>query len=519
MEEDRERARRAREAEARRAARKRKRERAAASERRAAEAEYQEWEDRQNEIAAIAASTHSMREVEKRLKSELEPRVYEPPVFEESPPFDFANPKGPSASLVDRIRKSAEKKAAEEKVSVLYGLGYLGWVVAVLLAFHNLFDLRLVSGFFAGWSAVGILAGGGFVLAILSGSVAGAEQKAILSAAAEEASARYVEAEAQRKVDFDRDEADQRQEFEALQARRIANARDALSTEPAALHRALDATIADTLETIPISCSVTATVRSSSIVDVAFLAPDPDKDLPTQKASLIGGGQSVSYRDRPARELADQYWRVVHGLTLRFATEVYSRMPSIETVRVDAFEERIDEATGATYLACILAFGVSRSSLLAVKDWQKVEPDTVVAEHGGRVKWKSGEFVERPQFSRLGVKRTSHFERLSADWPSTDSEPVSLDVSGTWMTEYVYRGSPTTIAMELVQSGSTVSGSSGKTKLVGEMSGRELVANWKEGRATGPLRFEFSEDGRRFDGTWSTDGSPDRGAWNGKRSP
>jgi hypothetical protein len=253
-------------------------------------------------------------------------------------------------------------------------------------------------------------------------------------------------------------------------------------------------------------------------VDVAFLAPDPDKDLPAQKAALIAGGQSVSYRDKPARELADQYWRVVHALALRFVTEVYSRMPSIETVRLDAFEERIDESTGGTYLACILAFSANRSSLLEVKDWRKVEPDTVVTKHGGKVDWKAGEFVEQRPTSRLDVKRTSHFERRSADWPSTGTEAVVLDVSGTWMTEYVYRGTPSAVAMELVQSGSTVSGSSGKTRLVGELSGRELVATWKEGGSSGPLRFEFSEDGQRFDGSWATDDGPDRGGWKGERS-
>ena len=92
-----------------------------------------------------------------------------------------------------------------------------------------------------------------------------------------------------------------------------------------------------------------------------------------------------------------------------------------------------------------------------------------------------------------------------------------LDISGTWSTEYVYRGETSKIAMELTQQGARISGTSGKSKISGELSGRVFVGQWKEGRAKGGLRFEFSDDGQRFDGSWNTDGEPESGSWNGAR--
>jgi hypothetical protein len=93
----------------------------------------------------------------------------------------------------------------------------------------------------------------------------------------------------------------------------------------------------------------------------------------------------------------------------------------------------------------------------------------------------------------------------------------AFDISGTWSTEYVYRGDPSKIPIEFTQHGVRISGTSGKSKITGELSGRVFVGQWKEGRAKGGLRFEFSEDGRRFEGSWDTAGNPDNGSWNGER--
>lgn len=96
---------------------------------------------------------------------------------------------------------------------------------------------------------------------------------------------------------------------------------------------------------------------------------------------------------------------------------------------------------------------------------------------------------------------------------------LTLDASGKWSTEYVYQGVPHKIAMRLEQVGTRVTGTSGKSKLAGELSGRLLVGRWEEGGARGGLRFEFSEDGQRFLGTWDTEGESESGTWNGERKP
>lgn len=93
----------------------------------------------------------------------------------------------------------------------------------------------------------------------------------------------------------------------------------------------------------------------------------------------------------------------------------------------------------------------------------------------------------------------------------------ALDVSGTWSSVYVYRRKSSAIAMELAQTGSQVKGTSGKSTITGELTGRVFVGHWEEDGARGGLRFEFSEDGRLFVGSWNTEGGSDRGTWNGVR--
>lgn len=94
-----------------------------------------------------------------------------------------------------------------------------------------------------------------------------------------------------------------------------------------------------------------------------------------------------------------------------------------------------------------------------------------------------------------------------------------LDVSGMWSSVYVYRRKSSEIAMDLEQTGTQITGTSGKSTITGEVDGRVFVGHWEEDGSRGGLQFEFSEDGQTFSGSWDTEGGSARGSWNGKRQP
>ena len=95
-----------------------------------------------------------------------------------------------------------------------------------------------------------------------------------------------------------------------------------------------------------------------------------------------------------------------------------------------------------------------------------------------------------------------------------------LDVSGTWdSTAGGDGGGPYTI--KLTQVNSTVTGTYevGSGLIDGKLSGNKLAATWKQAGSDGWLTFNFTADGKAFDGEWGYHGAKPAGNWIGKKKP
>jgi hypothetical protein len=574
--EDRERRRRAREAEERREERAKKRERERQRALNAAQEEFNEWQETEDALATLAAPKRSVRGTEARLMTGLSrhsfepgqfvPEVFDarrfvPETFSPAPACNFDEPVGPLAAVVEPIRAAALAKCAE-KVKAEPGPGPAlekvasggGACCVALIVLRTRAGGALFTGV-GGWLTVGVVAAASLVIAILAASMKSSRKARVWERIRADASAHaemvYRDAEAARLNDFESRQASARKQFEAAESFRLAdfqsrqaearrefetaesarradfekeeNARIAwiqglLDGEIGVLKRALDRRIAKTRKALPVSCSVTGRVRSRTSVEIAFLAPDME-DLPQQVARLTKSG--VSYRDKNDRELDNQYWLVVHGVALRYASEIMSRCPTVVEVRLDAYEERIDEAKGKPCLACILAHIAPRSGLSKIESWENIKPDVVIEESGGGSAWKRGEFVEQDPVTTLEIVDSNDFEKTAADWPDAvdASADGALDISGTWVTEYLYEDEPTKATIEFEQEDGAVAGRYGKKATIrGELAGRRLRGKWQEGTDKGELVLTFSDDGSRFEGTWGTGLSgADGGSWKGER--
>lgn len=73
--------------------------------------------------------------------------------------------------------------------------------------------------------------------------------------------------------------------------------------------------------------------------------------------------------------------------------------------------------------------------------------------------------------------------------------------------------------IKFTQVGDTVTGSySSGAQIGGKLVGRRLDATWREGRDEGWLTFNFTADGKAFDGEWGYHGDKPAGKWLGKRT-
>lgn len=95
---------------------------------------------------------------------------------------------------------------------------------------------------------------------------------------------------------------------------------------------------------LPVPCSVSYRIVSSSAVALEMDLPEPGV-LPTTEAKLLASGK-VSYKDKNPKRLRDQYLRLAAGLIVRYASEVMLNLPTCQTVDIRAFRTMLDPVMG-----------------------------------------------------------------------------------------------------------------------------------------------------------------------------
>jgi hypothetical protein len=95
---------------------------------------------------------------------------------------------------------------------------------------------------------------------------------------------------------------------------------------------------------------------------------------------------------------------------------------------------------------------------------------------------------------------------------------ADVDVNGMYQSTSTGDGGGE-FTIKFTQVGDTVTGTYGKNgQIGGKFVGRRLDATWREGSDDGWLTFNFTADGKAFDGEWGYHGERPAGKWLGKRT-
>lgn len=95
---------------------------------------------------------------------------------------------------------------------------------------------------------------------------------------------------------------------------------------------------------LPVPCDVSYRIASPSTVALEIELPEPTV-LPTTEAKLLASGK-VSYKDKNPKRLREQYLRLAAGLIVRYASEVMLNLPTCQRVDVRAFRTMLDPVMG-----------------------------------------------------------------------------------------------------------------------------------------------------------------------------
>ena len=86
------------------------------------------------------------------------------------------------------------------------------------------------------------------------------------------------------------------------------------------------------------------------------------EDMPTKQASVLKRGWKISIKAISDRQNRVNYMRHVHGIAFRIVGEVFSLLPTIDTVVISGYSQRNDPKTGQAVDHYLYSIRVSRSS-------------------------------------------------------------------------------------------------------------------------------------------------------------
>jgi len=103
------------------------------------------------------------------------------------------------------------------------------------------------------------------------------------------------------------------------------------------------------------------------------------EDLPVAEASVAGRGLRLVVKERSEAQLRRDYARHVHGVLFRLAGEVFAVLPSIESVVVSGYTQRVDPATGRENDEYLLSARVTRAAWAEIDFGALAQVDLVAA--------------------------------------------------------------------------------------------------------------------------------------------
>ncbi len=370
----------------------------------AADQEFAAWQAVEEQMRTLAAPTSELSAAEQRLRDLLAPQVFVGATFDEHP-YNFEHPSGPNAGLVNEIRLSTTHQFDKEapQIKDVFGIFF---VVGILVGLGGIVALLSgsVGGLVTGALVMFATWGLGFVIDKVR-EIANREERASLwqglaTMASARALADYERAEGFRRAKFEAEQEELKRNFNESEAVRVARLSRVLERDQSAMQEVLDAVLLP-LDDLPFECAATAKIRTAEIVDLAFIMPTRS-ELPSQRARRTQAG--VSYAQKGEAVLVKEYRRTLPALALRHASEIMAILPSVDDVKVDAYDVRADPRDGSSFRACILSMSAKRSDLESV-DLAEADPDVLVKDRlEGSYRWSKEDFLEQQPRSRVDPK-------------------------------------------------------------------------------------------------------------------
>lgn len=398
----------------------------------AAEAEYAEWEESERRVERIATPRASLKGVRERLSRSMARRPFPArtfmyPALAQFPPFRFGSPTGPLAGVVTPFMEEAKRRVAQELSTGLRPGGLILWCGRLLLGLAAAItvaafvkDWAGFARFFGLWGWLASIAVGYSLvkfspwvgekhferLCVRHLRALEPEARQAYESAIEEATKQHESDRMAALLKFEAEEAMRRKIFERLEDARIKFVIGVLADDLETIKSSLQVQLDQVERKLPVACEITGQVLDKENVDLAFMAPDAD-DLPKQVAKLTKSG--VNYREKNEAALNAQYRYVVNGIALRAAAEVLSTYPSVQRVRVDGYEERLDDSTGGCYLQCVINVETTRSQLEKISSWDDINPVVVLETLDANATWKKGEFAECVPITGIHIETEDDF--------------------------------------------------------------------------------------------------------------
>lgn len=315
--------------------------------------EYEEHQEREQEIERIANESPEVED-RARLYSDLAERQ----VFEPEP---FVPPIPPNTEAkAGKLRKTAEQEVEEALESFRPDIR----ITRQLQAIAGVIAVGGVGLFFVPETSSTSLPGGAFIvgalcvviLHLIANSQIKSQRDIARNNAQQETQAKLQKTlatlarEDAEQVKLDLDDARMKYEAVTTKARSDFNAE-----EDARLLMVQELGTGDTLRIgealksilpleLPVPCEARFTVESSTTIVLEIDVPEPSV-VPTNDAKLLASGK-VTYKEKNAKRIREQYLRLVTGLAIRHASEVMLNVPTCQCVQLRAFRTALDPSLG-----------------------------------------------------------------------------------------------------------------------------------------------------------------------------
>ncbi|WP_437949907.1 hypothetical protein WME98_03180 [Sorangium sp. So ce296] len=332
--------------------------------------EYEEHNEREQEIERIANESPEVEDRDRLYAELLERRAFEPALFVAPTP---PNSKAKAKKLHEQAEREVESQLTSfrPKVASVRRVQAVAW--AVLAAGLALFFTEAMSDSSAPLATIFIGVVGIVVTQVVATRQANHQRDTFQARVEQEVNLRLQEAlevltredEAQAqaalqkaRTTYETETEAAREEFDREEDERLRSLHQLQDGDTGRMREALEAALPLDL---PVPCQVRFDVQSAHTISLELDVPEPSV-IPTTEAKLLSSGK-VTYKEKSEKRLREQYLRLVAGLAIRHASEALLNLPTCQVVELRAFRTALDPSIGRPTRRMVLELSVDYPTL------------------------------------------------------------------------------------------------------------------------------------------------------------